>query len=436
MISNGNTSNTNPKVTHVVTFNQNGGSGTMSPQVVDDDVKTTLNSNAFIAPTGYKFAGWTTNCSGAGTSYCEKDYLSLTSDIMLYAIWVTTETKIIAQHNSINLIGFTNKPTGMFNIPCGITGICDSTFFQCTSITSVTIPLSVTEIDLWAFAYSGISSITIPASVTSMDENPFVNCSNLVSISIDENNTKYSSDAQGCVYNKDKTLFICAPSKLTTVNIPSTVAEIQDIAFYISSLNSIIIPSSVKKIGSAAFANTWLTTITIPSSVTSIGDKAFSMTSLATVSISSSVSFIGNEAFGFTPMTSINVDSNNPNYSSINGVLFNKSVTTLLEYPTALSGPYTIPSSVTSIDDNAFDSCSITSVTIPSNISTIGDRAFFQCSGLTSIYENSTTPPTLNANSGVFDRLPIFIIYVPAGSVSSYKAATGWSNYASNISSM
>ena len=169
-----------------------------------------------------------------------------------------------------------------------------------------------------------------------------------------------------------------------------------------SASGAITIPSeidgkSVTSIGYEAFYKcTGLTSITIPNSVTSIEDCAFQYcTGLTSITIPNSVTSIGDWAFNYcTGLTSINVASGNNYYSDNNGVLFNKKKTELIRYPEGKSQTsYTIPDSVTSIEDCAFDGCSgLTSITIPNSVTSIGDDAFAGCSGLTSItIPNSVT---------------------------------------------
>jgi hypothetical protein len=80
------------------------------------------------------------------------------------------------------------------------------------------------------------------------------------------------------------------------------------------------------------------------------------------------------------------VDTNNPGYSSVDGVLFNKNQTTLIGYPEGKAGSqYTIPNSVTSIGNSALSGCTLTGVTIPDSVASIGDGAFFGCGGLTNV---------------------------------------------------
>lgn len=92
-----------------------------------------------------------------------------------------------------------------------------------------------------------------------------------------------------------------------------------------------------------------------------------------------------------------------------------------------------IPNSVTTIGQSAFYYCNhLNNIVIPSSVTNINALAFRACGGLSSVIVEATTPPTLGS-SVFFDALSSMIIYVPSESVDTYKAASGWSNYADKI---
>jgi len=169
--------------------------------------------------------------------------------------------------------------------------------------------------------------------------------------------------------------------------------------------------------------------VTFPDSVTIIGyDAFFGCSSLTNVTIGDSLASIGNGAFaGCFKLTEITVDTNNPVYSSVNGVLFDKSQTTLVAYPGGLGGSYTIPDSVTSIGDTAFWECSsLTNVTIGNGVTHIGDAAFEDCESLISVYFKGNAPTADEAISygSLFDSDDATAYYLPG--------TTGWDYFSAN----
>ena len=170
-------------------------------------------------------------------------------------------------------------------------------------------------------------------------------------------------------------------SQVKSVIIEDGVTTIGDCAFDCwDALTSVTLPDSVTTIGNQAFDDcTSLTSITIPSSVTSIENYAFGgCVSLTSVTIPSSVTKIGNYAFAGSD-AAVNVASGNKNYSSENGVLYNKQKTVLL-YGGPCKGTFKIPNGVTSIDEGAFESCErLVGITIPKSVTHIGQYAFAGC---------------------------------------------------------
>ncbi len=237
-----------------------------------------------------------------------------------------------------------------------VTAIGETGVWGCTELTSITIPNSITSIGEGAFLQcSALSSINLPNSLTTIGNNAFCDC-----------------------------------TALSSINIPNSVNTIGYHAFQgCSSLSTITIPNGVTLLDAYLFSGcTSLASVSIPNSVVSIEQYAFEdCTSLTSIIIPSGVSSINNNAFrGCTSLLSFNVDENNMTYSSQDGILYNKYKTALCRYPLGKSGSYEILSSVTWINDYAFNSCSnLTSVIIPSGVTYIGNYAFTSCTSLTSV---------------------------------------------------
>ena len=276
-----------------------------------------------------------------------------------------------------------------------VTNIGSSAFFDCSGLTSVTIPNSVTNIGNYAFhGCSGLTSVhiadlakwcgisfgnteanplccahdlylndvkvtalTIPNGVTTIGSSAFSGCSGLTSVTIPDSVTSIGNFAfYGC--SGLTSVYITDLAKWCGISFGSPEANplcyVHNLYLNGVNVTALTIPSSVTNIGSYAFSGcSGLTSVTIPNSVTNIGSGAFYVCSgLTSVTIPDSVTSIGNYAFyKCSGLTSV-----------------------------------TIPNSVTSIGSSAFSGCSgLTSVTIPNSVTTIESYAFSGCSGLTSV---------------------------------------------------
>ena len=269
-----------------------------------------------------------------------------------------------------------------------VTSIGKKAFYNCTGLTSITIPNSVTSIGEKAFYdCTGLKSITIPNSITSIGDDAFYYCRRLTSVEIPGSVTSIGSSAfSGC-------------SGLTSVEIGNGVTSIGEYAFNgCSGLTSIEIPNSVTIIGGSAFSGcTGLTNVTIPNSVTNIRYYAFSGCSgLTSIEIGNSVTSIGEYAFyGCKGLTSVE-----------------------------------IPNSVTSIGWYAFEGCTgLTSVTIGTGVKNIGSKAFAKCSNLTDVYCLATSVPSTYSDAFNESYSEYMTLHVPAEAINSYKTTAPWSSF-------
>ena len=324
-----------------------------------------------------------------------------------------------------------------------VTSIGDSAFRGCSGLTSVTIPSGVTSIgDSAFFGCSGLTSVTIPSSVTSIADSAFWSCTGLTSVYFEGN----APTANASIFESDASLAVIyyqfgtwgwgtTFAGITAEKIPFAITTNADgvscaITGYTGSGGAVTIPSTifgmpVTSIGDFAFNACFsLTSVTIPSSVTSIGIDAFNACfNLTSVTIPNSVTSIGGFAFGLcNGLTAITVDPQNPSYSSVNGVLFDKAQTTLIQYPSGLNGSYIIPSGVTTIGPQAFSgSTKLTVVTIPASVTFIDNKAFIDCTSLTGVFFKGNAPSAMsNVFAGDYNLTAVYYLDGTTGWESSF----------------
>jgi hypothetical protein len=234
--------------------------------------------------------------------------------------------------------GAVTIPSTINGLP--VTSIGDTAFYRCTGLTSVWIPISVTSIPYAMFAYcSSLAGVTIPPSVASIGDYAFLACTSLADVAI-----------------------------------PASVMSIGNEAFeYCTGLTSIVMPSSLTTIGYATFYRcSSLTSVAIPASLNSIGSGSFG---------------------GCTSLTAITVDAFNPSYVSVDGVMFDISQTTLIQYPSGKAGSdYTIPNGVTRLGAGAFCFCAnLTGAYFQGNAPSLGSTVFDNAGNATVYYLPDTS---------------------------------------------
>jgi hypothetical protein len=349
---------------------------------------------------------------------------------------VLTRLVYTTNNGTITVTGYTGAG-GAVVIPSTINGlpvasIGSNAFYNCTSLTGITLPNTVTNLGNLAFAgCTSLAGVTIPNSAPG--SGVFSNCTALTNVVISINNTTIAgSEFAGC-------------PALTTLMVPSSITNLGDWAFQnCSSLNRVYYQGNAPVADSTVFSGDnietnyyypktsgWGTTfagrptapilfsyttnsgaitiqsyigidgtVTIPDSlnglpVTALGNTSFyACATLTNINIGAGVTSIAGQAFvGCANLLAINVDPNNSMYSSVNGVLFDESQATILYYPGGRAGSYTIPKGVTAIPSYAFQGCAgLTSLTVSASVTSIGTLAFNLDPDLTTIYFDGDAP--------------------------------------------
>lgn len=374
-------------------------------------------------------------------------------------------------------------------IPDSVTVIRSGTFANCHSLQEIVLSKSLKFVEAYAFEYcNDLSSLVCPAATPpdateqmfGFNDNSYVFSRVVLSVPA-ESVEAYRADA------------VCG--KFTHINLPVTdaltfdyddTAKTATVTGCTVSITRLDIPATVQHDGQeytvtairgrAFYGSVSMLSVTIPNTVTSIGSGAFgSCINLQDVSIGEGVADLcGTEFSSCSSLLAINVDADNPRYTSLDGVLYNKAVTQLISCPggkravnipegvteigfgaflgcsslasvsipesvstigsAAFNGcsslkDVNIPSAVTAIAEGAFSSTGLTAVTIPATVTTIEEDAFASCYDLAMVTCEGATPPSADISTFSLGTYAVASLSVPEGSVDAYKAHEVWSKF-------
>ena len=295
-------------------------------------------------------------------------------------------------------------------VPEGVEVIGERAFFGHWGLNSVTLPNSLRSISRWAFAgdeSTGMPGLALPASLVSLHPEAFADAASLGSVWVDPANPNFRA-IDGVVYDKEtKTVLLCPRAQV----------------------GRIVLPTSVTVVGPQAFAGcVHVTSVVLPEGLTTIGAAAFDGAGLVRMDIPASVTVIGPRAFYYTKsLTEFAVAATNSAYASVGGVLYDKSLRTLIAAPAfAIAGAFTVPGSVTRIADGALAACvGLTEVSLPNGLMAIGDDVFDG-----TFLSTLALPPTVTSIGKNLTPDGLSEIQFPASVVS---VAAGFLGYAWNL---
>lgn len=301
------------------------------------------NLQSISIPASVTSIGLSTCANAESITISEENKTFSAVDNVLFRKTTITENGVTQEVLS-ELVQYPKKKQGAYVIPETVTKLASRAFANCSGLTSVTIPDSISTIPAYAFVDCGsLSEIHWGNGVTTIGSSAFQSC-----------------------------------KSLNQIDIPNGVTSVGYQAFlWCDSLKEVTFPESLLKIDSGAFSSCPIQEITLHEGLQSIGSGAFGTLKNANrVFIPSTVTSIGKQAF--THAEGVEVSPLNPNYSSVDGVLFNKDKTILLQYPCARTDTsYYVPQGVTTVETYAFGrTTELATIYFPDTLTTIKANLF------------------------------------------------------------
>ena len=320
----------------------------------------------------------------------------------------------------IDRSAFTGTALQELVIPSNVQEIGDNAFNGCIRLSSLTLSEGIRVIEEMAFSNcSDLTEVLIPASVECLGDGVFSDCLAMTQIAVAPESEHFVV-RDDILYSKDLSVLVHYPA----------AKEEQEFT----------IPEEVRKIAGLAFAsNYFLMEVMLGDHLEEVGSYAFARcSSLSFVSLPAQTTRLGVSPFhDCTMLLEIEVDPNNPCYSSIDGILYNKDQTQLIQYPAGLYDDfYKVPDTVREIAENAcYDAQNLEVLKIPAGIRKIGDMAFAFCDQLRDVEIRVADPAQVEVGLMAFFSVAGTprTLRVPKGSSKLYKKSEQWQDLAKKI---
>lgn len=363
------------------------------------------------------------------TSVTKVERLPFSGSYQLENILVPESNPYFASKDGVlfdkNLTTVLAYPTGKqdtaYVMPSTVTTVAEGAFQSAHWLTKIDFSPLLSHIGSRAFSYTSIKGIHFPASLTGYESNAFSNCSSLAYFIVAEENPYYTAQ-DGVLFNKEKSALLRFPPAKTdtTYTIPESVIEIGSYAFErCSALSVINLPSKLEKVGVDAFMKCFsVVELNFPSTLKHLDDRAFEYcSSLKRVTMPSKLEFFGiwvySDCYSIeeAPLPEGCVDMEG-NY-----------------YGCSLLKQAVVPSTVTKLGYGSFAGCTgLDSVILPASLQAVGQYVFYGCETLSEIRSFAEVPPTC-AGSAFYSAPATAKLFVPEGSVNTYKTDASWSYF-------
>lgn len=375
---------------------------------------------------------------------------------------------------------FNNNDTLVsIELPDSVELIDQHAFNNCAVLETVKMPANLMKIESYAFSFcyklkdielpeglkyiyggafnecTSITNVHLPASLIDFVK-PFLKCTSLAKITVDSDNANFYTidgvlfDNDGLVYypagkpgseytvpDNEKIKYIESSAfsgavNLTSIHVPGNITEMKSYAIdSCGALKTVTFDEGLLSLDITAIHNSSIETITFPDSLQSIyKNSLYACRSLREVNIGAGLTTINYSGTMFTACTvleKINVDQDNTNYSSEDGVLFDKNQTKLIAYPIYHEGThYVVPESVTEIGEYAFSSVTrLLTLQIPDSVTTIGDKILKSSANTVGIYCNTGSTAESYANENGYPLLNAVVEAAVIGGVIKFDTTTG-----------